>query len=300
MKPVSSEYVPFILRAPQFLKAELFTVAFRDGNVEYYTDLDIDVNFGGNTYLANSLRFDGLRLKTSVGLQVDEQQLRISAYPTETFVAGASFFNAVENGILDGAYVTRARAFWAVHTGVPSRDYVLWEPTDVIALFIGRVATINKIGRSHVELTLKSPLSLLDIDMPRNVYSAGCLWTLYDSGCTVDRAAYTTGFTVVDAGKTFITVASVVPETGADGIAFYVQGRLKFTSGVNNGFQTMIRDNDSVNFYPQYPLPEIPAVGDSFEASAGCVKTDVTCAAKFANIANFRGFPRIPPIAIGV
>ena len=36
------------------------------------------------------------------------------------------------------------------------------------------------------------------------------------------------------------------------------------------------------------------AAGDAFTLVAGCDKTAATCAAKFANIANFRGFPHIP------
>ena len=36
------------------------------------------------------------------------------------------------------------------------------------------------------------------------------------------------------------------------------------------------------------------AEGDSFIARAGCDKRMATCGAKFANVANFRGFPNIP------
>jgi len=36
------------------------------------------------------------------------------------------------------------------------------------------------------------------------------------------------------------------------------------------------------------------AEGDCFVARAGCDKRLATCGAKFANTANFRGFPNIP------
>ena len=36
------------------------------------------------------------------------------------------------------------------------------------------------------------------------------------------------------------------------------------------------------------------AEGDVFAIRAGCDKCMETCGAKFANIANFRGFPHIP------
>ena len=37
------------------------------------------------------------------------------------------------------------------------------------------------------------------------------------------------------------------------------------------------------------------AIGDSVKLRAGCDKRMETCGAKFANVANFRGFPYVPP-----
>jgi uncharacterized phage protein (TIGR02218 family) len=42
------------------------------------------------------------------------------------------------------------------------------------------------------------------------------------------------------------------------------------------------------------------AVGDTFSISAGCDKSKDTCQAKFANIANFRGFPFVPGLDAAV
>ncbi len=36
------------------------------------------------------------------------------------------------------------------------------------------------------------------------------------------------------------------------------------------------------------------AVGDAFQVTAGCDKRAATCRERFANIANFRGFPHMP------
>jgi uncharacterized phage protein (TIGR02218 family) len=44
-----------------------------------------------------------------------------------------------------------------------------------------------------------------------------------------------------------------------------------------------------------YPLPAAPATGDAFTVYAGCDHTPATCSARFANLANFRGFPYVPP-----
>ena len=41
-------------------------------------------------------------------------------------------------------------------------------------------------------------------------------------------------------------------------------------------------------------LAEPIATGDTFRIQAGCDKQFTTCRAKFANVANFRGFPHVP------
>lgn len=298
MKPVGSSLISLITSANQYLIAELFTFAFIDGTFDYYTSLDIPITYGGQTYKANGLRIEGLKFKLSVGFQVDEQDIKISAFPSDT-LGGASFFTAVQEGLLDGGYLTRQRAFWAINTGIPYKDYQA-APVGVATLFIGRVSTIGKIGRTAVEMKLKSPLNLLDIDMPRNSYSPGCLWNLYDSGCTVNRASFTQSYTVVGAQPTVIEVASISPAVGADGINYYVQGRLLFTSGENNNLQTVIRDNNTTLFFLQYPLINVPVPGTTFTASAGCSKSPGTCLAKFANLNNYRGYPRVPPVFVSV
>jgi uncharacterized phage protein (TIGR02218 family) len=44
-----------------------------------------------------------------------------------------------------------------------------------------------------------------------------------------------------------------------------------------------------------YALQSAPAVGDAFTVYQGCDHTPGTCQSKFNNLANFRGFPFVPP-----
>ena len=44
-----------------------------------------------------------------------------------------------------------------------------------------------------------------------------------------------------------------------------------------------------------YPLPFAPMTGDAFTVYAGCDHTQGTCQNRFNNLANFRGFPYVPP-----
>ena len=38
-----------------------------------------------------------------------------------------------------------------------------------------------------------------------------------------------------------------------------------------------------------------PSTGDGFTVAFGCDHTRGTCQSRFANLANFRGFPFVPP-----
>ncbi len=299
MKPIPSTLVNLLLSSQQLLVAELYTFQFADGSLDHFTNIDMDLIISGVTYKSKSIRIEGLRFKLAVGFQIDEQDVKIAAYPFET-LGGANFFTAVESGLLDGATITRQRAFWQPVDGRPFVDYQN-TPAGVVTLFIGLVSTINKIGRSMVEMKLKSPMKLLDIDMPRNTYQPSCQWTLYDQGCTLTRATFTSSFTVSTANTSVIDPVGGIPTpVGADGVSSYYQGLLVFTSGVNNNIQTVVRDNDGTSFFLQYPLRVAPGVGDTFSVSLGCAKTSDTCNLKFNNLNNFRGFPRVPPVVVSL
>ena len=63
-------------------------------------------------------------------------------------------------------------------------------------LFKGRIGTVDNVGRTSAQITVNSDLVLLDLQMPRNVYSPACQHVLYDSGCTLIKSAFGTAGTV--------------------------------------------------------------------------------------------------------
>ena len=78
----------------------------------------------------------------------------------------------------------------------------------------------------------------------------------------------------------------------------FTSGTITWTSGANAGRVTEVMAHDLAGSIVTLTLLEAPvrpiAEGDSFIARAGCDKRMATCRAKFANTANFRGFPNIP------
>lgn len=293
MKPWLTNAQLTFLQGDRFFIAELYTFSLRNGTNWHYTGADVTLSVSGTAYLGNQLLISGLGVKLGIGTSVDEQEMRIAAWPGDTSMDGVRFLAGIFDGLLDGAYVTRQRAFWASPADIGS------EPTVVVPIFIGRVSTVSKVGRTSAQVKVKSPLVLLNIDMPRNFYSAGCQHTLYDSGCTLLKGDF--GFPgIVGTGPTSLVIpwqGGVNPgPTGGDTLPNYAQGRLLFTSGELNGLQFSIGNNDVNNLYMTYPFDEMPSAGDRFVAYFGCSKTINSCENKFSNLQNFRGFPFIPPV----
>lgn len=75
-------------------------------------------------------------------------------------------------------------------------------------------------------------------------------------------------------------------------------GTVEWTSGSNSGRRAEVMLHELANGAVSLVLLETPvrplAFGDAFILRAGCDKRLATCHAKFANVANFRGFPHIP------
>ena len=53
--------------------------------------------------------------------------------------------------------------------------------------------------------------------------------------------------------------------------------------------------NAGLTIVLSFPLVNAPAAGDTFTIYQGCDHTWTTCNAPFGNLANFRGYPFIPP-----
>ncbi|MGH7247352.1 MAG: phage BR0599 family protein, partial [Pseudomonadota bacterium] len=73
------------------------------------------------------------------------------------------------------------------------------------------------------------------------------------------------------------------------------------TSGVNAGVTATVGSVVAgASMTLLYPLESVPATGDGFTVYFGCDHTMATCQSKFNNLANFRGFPFVPPPQMAV
>jgi uncharacterized phage protein (TIGR02218 family) len=270
-----------ILDSGQFYMADLYTLTLVGGTVLRYASGDADVTDGsGHVFSASGPAIDRSSISWKVGLEVDT--LEMDVYPKTTdLIDSVPFVTACHQGALDGAEIELRRAFMSTY-GAASPGTVI--------LFPGRVGGLD-IGGTKIAVTVNHFTELLNVKMPRNLYQPGCMYTLYDAGCGVNRATYTFNYTV-GAGATVTTIP--VPSTGkAD--HYFDQGVL-----VIGGARRSIKvwDLDTAVILP--PLLSAPAQGTAVTMTAGCSKTMSDCASKFNNFTKYRGCPFIPQPEAGV
>lgn len=278
MKTATRELIDLLHGSDEFLMADLFRITLSNGQILRHTNADMPVVWDGQTYEAHKLIIKRGATRVAVGLDVDSNTLEIAAEP-DYRLEGLQWSEAALGGALDGARVVIERIFFS--------DWAT--PVGAVVIFSGRVSDVSG-SRSAVKVDVKSDIELLNVSSPRNIYQAGCMRTLYDGGCKVNREKFTVNGRVTANSATGTELACNL--TQADG--WFNQGVIKFTSGRNAGLSRTVKEhkNGRLSFALRLPFP--PQSGDVFKIYPGCDKRQETCGKKFDNIVHFRGFPYIP------
>jgi hypothetical protein len=287
-----------LLQSRAFVYADLYTFTLPSGPVLRYSAGDLDIGYGGNSWSSKSVRFDTDSSKATahwkIGLDVDTWQVVVYPRPIDELTGAAwpdtigstPWLRAAVGGALDGALVTVDRAYFP---SWPAPQAIPIAPTGVLRIFAGRVAEVD-CGRSGAVISVNSHLELLNIQMPRNLYQAGCSHTLFDAGCTLVEANFSITGSVA-AGSSQSTIVSTAVTPGGSGT--YALGRVLMTSGANTGFGRSVRRWSGGVLTLMAPFYFPIETGDSFTAWPGCDKQFATCQA-FSNQANFGGQRFIP------
>jgi uncharacterized phage protein (TIGR02218 family) len=282
MKTATPELIALLNSASAYIMADLYTYTLQSGQVLRYTSASVDITYAGNMYSARGPLMQRGTVRTVLGLEVDTLDITLSASATNTGhqINGEAFIPAALKGALDGATVLLQRAFFA--------DWAQ-PPAGAVVLFSGRVSDMSG-SRTELKIDVKSALELLNTKLPRNIYQAGCLHTLFDAGCAANKAAFVQTDTVTGNNGTGQWLQSGM--SFADG--WFDQGVLTFTSGSNAGQVRTVKKSSGGQFWFALPLPQVPGVGSTFTVYPGCNKTQATCQGKFNNLPRFRGYPYIP------
>lgn len=280
MKTIHADLLSHLNANKQFLICDLLELTLTSGNVYRYANSDRD--FGA--YSSSDVQFSRSRVTWKTGVVVSELQLEFYPKSTST-LESISFHKACRAGALDGAKVALYRAYYAI--GDQAVPYAIGAP---LIWFVGRVAGLDDITRSKISCTVKDSLELLNTQLPRNVFQPSCMHTLYDSGCGLNRDNFSYGTTVAAANLNWIQtpLGSTFPP------GTWNLGKIKFTSGANNGQSYTIRAYAEGQIALAKMMVSIPAAGDSLTLYLGCDLQRATCKNRFNNLAHFRGFPDVP------
>lgn len=257
-----------LLATGQFVFVDCYTIQLVDGTTKlrYCTaQSNVSVVPVGDPmrviYVANEVQITGLRFKIGIGVEVDEQTVKLSYKPTD-LVQGQNLPNALRYGWFDGATISRDR-FYAAAWGQP------W--VGGMPMFAGRVSTLDSVGRVEAQIKVKSALVLLDIDMPRDLWQPTCINTWGDINCGVNKDLF--AITVV---LSIDGTSSVLPWAGAS--SDYLLGKVHMEN-----FDSVTRVRDILDVQPgvsitlSYPLDFLPVAGNQFVAFEGCDRTISRC-----------------------
>ena len=246
-----------------------------DGVALGFTDHDRGLSFDGTMFEPES-GFAASEIRAGSDLAVDAQDA--------TGVLTSD--RITETDILDGRWDNSAVELWRVNWADTSQRVLLRR---------GAVGQIRR-GRMAFVAEVRSLAHVLGQTVGRT-FQAGCDARLGDARCGIDleNAIYKGTGVVADLLRDRAFMASGL--SGFDA-GWFTSGTLTWTSGANTGRVTEVLAHGLDGSIATLTLLEAPvraiAEGDNFIARAGCDKRIATCSAKFANVANFRGFPNIP------
>ena len=246
-----------------------------DGGSFGFTDHDRPLAFDGTAFEPES-GFAASEIRAGSDLAVDAQDA--------TGVLTSD--RITETDILDGRWDNAAVELWRVNWADTSQRVLLRR---------GAVGQIRR-GRMAFVAEVRSLAHVLGQTVGRT-FQAGCDARLGDARCGIDleNSIYKGTGVVTDMLRDRAFMASGL--AGFDA-GWFTSGTLTWTSGANAGRVTEVLSHGLDGSIASLTLLEAPvraiAEGDSFVARAGCDKRIATCSTKFANVANFRGFPNIP------
>lgn len=194
-------------------------------------------------------------------------------------------------GILDAASITEADIMAGVY------DFAEIEILMVNVIDLSQGVIIHRRGWLG-EVTLKNSQFIAEVrgfaqKLSQNIvelYSPTCRAVFGDNRCKVNLANYTVSSSVSSViGRQVFISNSMVQTAG-----YFSGGEIQWLTGANAGRRMEIKEFGNKQFTLALPMPSNIAIGDTFNAIAGCDKTFETCVGKFNNAINFRGEPHVP------
>lgn len=247
----------------------------RDSVVQGFTDHDRDVVFDSTTFEA-ATGFTASEIRDSLGLSVDN--LEVTGAITSQRLDDAD----LEAGIYDDAKVEIFRVNW----------------TDPVQRVLMRAGSLGEVKRAGPAFSAEVRGLAHYLQQPKGrLFQYTCDADLGDARCGVNletvafKGAGTIAALIDDRRFTATGLISYAP-------GWFSRGLITFTAGAALGQSIEVRLHDKAASVATLelwqPVRQPMTIGQAFTIKAGCDKHIATCQAKFANAANFRGFPHMP------
>ena len=240
-----------------------------DNSIMGFTDHTSDLTISSQLYKA-ATGFSPTSIETKDRFSVDNLDvagiLDSSSITESDIMAGKYDFAEIEIFMVNVTDLTQGRI---VH-----RRGWLGEVSLKNGQFIAEVRGLTqKLSQNIVEL-----------------YSPTCRAVFGDARCKVNLASYTVGGTINTVTSRQVFISNSMTQAAG----YFSSGEVRWLTGANAGRRMEIKEFANKQFTLVLPMPNNIAVGDTFNAIAGCDKTFNSCFSKFSNAVNFRGEPYVP------
>jgi hypothetical protein len=249
-----------VLKGKQMVTAECYTITPTEGAVMRLTNMQEDCQPPNlhrrleRGYSARQAVISGLKMHSSIGIEVDDQDIEINWQEGALFQNWKTWPVSLLYGRLDGATISRDIAFKASFED----DWV-----GVTRLFTGGDVELDSVGRTTAKLKVNSGLARLGLQMPQYVYGIKCRVPFGGFLCGIDLNTIAVLGTV-GVGATTTTI----PWSSAG--AQYAFGKIHITNSDSVTRVRTILAADSSHLYLKYPLDFVPDPTLQFTAFPGC------------------------------
>ena len=228
----------------------------------HYTSANAKVTRDGNEYVPTAISRTAVASKASkpvntvyLNLPTDDDVARIFSYSHPT-----------------------------THVSILIRRYQKFDSAEEIITIFEGIVTLGEFKGHKAKLTAVPIESKLQKVMPRQTFQAMCNAALYDGRCMVDRNSHDHTGAILGIAGGSITVNGA--DTRPDG--YFAGGEI--VVGIRR-LWVVTHTGNILEIFGQLPTD---LVGESATVYAGCTHDATTCANKFNNLVNYRGFPYVP------
>lgn len=245
-----------------------------DGQTFGFTDHDLDLEFDGRVYKADT-GLSASAVQHSTGLSIDNSEA----------IGAISSLSITEDDVDSGRFDAAGIRAWLVNWANPEERELQFQ---------GQIGEIKRQDGTFIA-ELRGLTEKLN-QLVGRVYQKQCTTVLGSRWCGVDTAdpAFSVMATVVEFLECrYLNLGAL--DYPSD---WFARGTCTIETGAAAGTVCLVKtdtvSDESRRIELWEPMSKGLAAGDSVRLIAGCDKRSDTCKLKFNNFVNFQGFPHIP------